>query len=157
MIIARAKGCIHTHTQNKRSCGQFTRQGHTVAQEPCVMPGGGLPCTGDARQWHHYPPSAHGPPRWYSYKKDRSKCFCVQYCKLIYSTKSNVISLSCMDYSLDSLLEAQWFTLELQLAFWQIPFPPQHCTMTTFSTSGRWLYKSKVLPFGLCNALATFA
>ena len=61
-----------------------------------------------------------------------------------------------IDESLDHLSGAQWFsTLDLCLGYLQVELEPEDKPKTAFVTK-RGLYQFKGMPFGLCNAPATF-
>jgi len=61
-----------------------------------------------------------------------------------------------MDDILDQLAGNSWFIiLDLKSGHWQIEIRPEDREKTAFSI-GRGLWQFKVVPFGLCNAPATF-
>jgi len=61
-----------------------------------------------------------------------------------------------MDEILDHLAGNSWFTtLDLKSGYWQIGIRPEDREKTAFSI-GSGLWQFKVMPFGLCNAPATF-
>ena len=89
-------------------------------------------------------------------KKDGSTHFCVDYRKLNSITKMDVYPLPWIDDSLDLLAECKYFTtLDLASDYWQVGMSQDSQEKTAFVTSDG-LYKFTVMPFGLCNAPATF-
>ena len=45
----------------------------------------------------------------------------------------------------------------MKAGYWQVPITEEHKEKTAFRTSAGGLYEFNVLPFGLCNAPATFS
>jgi len=89
-------------------------------------------------------------------KKDGTLRFCVDYRKLNAVTEKDCYPLPRMDDILDHLAGNSWFTtLDLKSGYWQIGIRPEDREKTAFSI-GRGLWQFKVMPFGLCNAPATF-
>ena len=89
-------------------------------------------------------------------KKDGSTRFCVDYLKLNEATIKDAYPLPRIDESLDHLSGAQWFsTLDLCSGYWQVELEPDAKPKTAFVTK-RGLFKFNVMPFGLCNAPASF-
>jgi hypothetical protein len=71
-------------------------------------------------------------------------------------TRKNSSPLPRIDATLDALNGASWFsTLDLKSVYWQVELEPSAKEKTAFS-AGKGLWQFKVMPFGLCNAPATF-
>ena len=89
-------------------------------------------------------------------KKDGSTRFCVDYRKLNAITKLDSFPLPRVDDSLDLLANTAYFSsLDLASGYWQVGMAPDSQQKTAFcSHSGH--YEFTVMPFGLCNAPATF-
>ena len=89
-------------------------------------------------------------------KKDGSTQFCIDYRKLNAVTKMDVYPLPRIDDTLDLLANNLYFsTLDLASGYWQVQMDGTSQEKTAFTTHAG-LYEFKVMPFGLCNAPATF-
>ena len=89
-------------------------------------------------------------------KKDGTKRFCVDYRRLNDVTLKDSYPLPRIDNSLEQLAGAQWFScLDLNSGYWQVEMDETDRAKTAFS-SRQGLFEFRVMPFGLCNAPATF-
>ncbi len=89
-------------------------------------------------------------------KKDESRRFCLNFCRLNNVTIKDTHLLARINDNLEALHGSVWFTtLDLQLGYWHIPICEQD--KHKISTSLRRLYESNVVAFGLCNGPKTCA
>ena len=89
-------------------------------------------------------------------KKNGKMRFCIDYRGLNGLTKKDNHPLPRIDELLDKFQGSKWFTsIDLKAGFWNVPIKLEDREKTAFITS-EGLYQFKVMPFGLCNAPATF-
>ena len=85
-------------------------------------------------------------------QKDGSTRFCVNYRKV----NEGAYLIPRIDEKLDTLAGAMLFsTLDLRSGYWQVEVDSKDQENTAFCTP-EGLFEFNVLPFGLCNAPATF-
>ena len=91
-------------------------------------------------------------------KKDGSLRFYVDFRQLNATTIKDAHPLPLIDDLLNALLGARWFsTLEFKSGYWQVPIQERDKEKTAFGMSGDQLFVFNQVPYGLCNAPATFS
>ena len=89
-------------------------------------------------------------------KKDGSVRFCADYRKVNEVTRKDAYPLPRINDTLETLSDSKIFsTLDLASGYWQVVVTENDRQKTDFCTT-EGLYEFKVMPFGLCNAPATF-
>ena len=89
-------------------------------------------------------------------KKDGSARCCIDYRQLNAVTKKDRYPLPRTDSCLDSMNGSKWFsTFDLRSAYHQVPINPPDREKTSFICH-RGSFQYRTMPFGLCNAGATF-
>src|SRR5260364_32192 len=89
-------------------------------------------------------------------KKNGKRRLCVNYRKLNSVTEKDIYPLPLIEEVLEAFHGARWFSsLDLASGYRQVAMREEDKRNTTFITKFS-TYKFNVMPFGLCNALATF-
>lgn len=90
-------------------------------------------------------------------KKDGTIRFCIDYRKINDVTVKDSYPIPRIDTTLDALSGAKWFsTIDLKSGYWQVEMKPEDKPKTAFSIPGGGHWQFLKMPFGLCNAGATF-
>ena len=91
-------------------------------------------------------------------KKDGSLRFCVNFRQPNAATIKDAHPIPRTDDLLDALHGARRFsTLDPKSGYWQVPIQEQDKEKTAFLTSSGQLFEFNQVPFGICNAPATFS
>ena len=91
------------------------------------------------------------------WKKDGSLHFCIDFCHLNACMKKDSYPLSRLQEALESLVGTGHFScLDLKSGFWQIRMDEASKQYTTFTMGNLGFFECNRMPFGLCNAPATF-
>ncbi|UYV72886.1 hypothetical protein LAZ67_10001072, partial [Cordylochernes scorpioides] len=89
-------------------------------------------------------------------KRDGKYRFCVDYRKLNNVTVKDVYPIPRIDEVMDTLQGSTHFSaIDLRSGYWQVEVEKRDKEKTAFTTA-HGLYEFNVMPFGLCNAPATF-
>ena len=90
------------------------------------------------------------------WKKDGSLHFCIDFCCLNAFMKDSY-PLPRIQEVLESLVDTSHFScLDLKSRLWQIRIDEMSKQYTTFTMGNLGFFECDRMPFGLCNALATF-
>ena len=90
-------------------------------------------------------------------KKDGSLHFCINFHCLNAHTKKDSYPLPRIQEALESLVGAGHFScLDLKYGFWQIRMDEASKQYTALTMGNLGFFKCDRMPFGLCNAQATF-
>jgi len=89
-------------------------------------------------------------------KKDSTFRVCIDYRSVNSVTRRDAYPLPRIDSCLDAMAEARWFsTFDLRSSYHQVPVAEEDRGKTAF-ISPKGMYRYRMMPFGLCNAGATF-
>ena len=90
-------------------------------------------------------------------KKDGTIRFCIDYRKLNQRTEKDAYPIPRIDGTLHSLAGSKYFTtLDLKSGYWQVELRETDKAKTAFQVGSLGFYECNRMPFGLCNAPATF-
>ena len=90
-------------------------------------------------------------------KNDGGLCFCINFCHLNVCMKKDSYPLPRIQGVLESLVDAGHFScLDLKSRFWQIKMDEASKEYTAFTVGNLGFFECDRMPFGLCNAPATF-
>ena len=91
------------------------------------------------------------------WKKDSTLHFCIDFHCLNALTRKDSHPLPCICKTLESLVGSAYYsTFDLTLGFWQVPMAEESKQYTAFTLGSMDLFECDRMPFGLCNAPATF-
>ena len=93
-------------------------------------------------------------------KKDRTLRFCIDFRKLNARTKKDSFPLPRMQETMEtmeSMVGARFFSsMDLKSGFWQVQMLEKSRQYTAFTVGSLGVYEFLRMPYGLCNAPATF-
>ena len=90
-------------------------------------------------------------------KKDGSLRFCIDFRRLNARTKKDAYPLSRMQETMESMVGTQHFScMDLKSGFWQVKMAEESRQYTAFTVGSMSVYEFLCMPYGLCNAPATF-
>ena len=90
-------------------------------------------------------------------KKDGTLRFCVDFRRLNARTKKDLYPLPRIQQALESMAGAAHFSLmDFKSGFWQVKMVPGSQPYTAFTVGNLGFYEFTRMPFGLCDAPATF-
>ena len=90
-------------------------------------------------------------------KRDGTLRYCIDYRRPNAVTKKDSYPLPNIQDCLESLDGAKFFSsMDLSLGYWQVKLTKDAKDKTSFYGTGGGLWPLKVMPFGMCNAPATF-
>ena len=90
-------------------------------------------------------------------KKDGSLRFCIDFRCLNARTKKDTYPLPRMQETVESMVGARHFScMDLKSGFWQVQMDEESRQYTTFTVGSMNVYEFLRMPYGLCNAPATF-
>ena len=90
-------------------------------------------------------------------KKGGALRMCIDFRKLNLRTVKDAYSLPRIEEVMHALRGASWFSsIDLKSGFWHVPLDDESKPYTAFTAGPLGFYEFERMPFGLCNAPATF-
>ena len=90
-------------------------------------------------------------------KKDGGLQFCIDFRRLNSRAKKDAYPLPQMQETMESMVGTRFFsTMDLKSGFWQVKMAKDSQQYTAFTVGSMGVYEFLRMPYGLCNALATF-
>ena len=90
-------------------------------------------------------------------KKDGSLRFCIDFRRLNARTKKDAYPLPRMQETMESMVGTRHFScMDLKSGFWQVRMDEESRQYTAFTVGSMGVYEFLRMPYGLCNAPATF-
>ena len=90
-------------------------------------------------------------------KKDGGLRFCIDFRRLNARTKKDSYPLRRMQETMESMVGARFFsTMDLKYGFWQVKMSEKSRQYTAFTIGSMGIFEFLWMPYGLCNAPATF-
>ena len=90
-------------------------------------------------------------------KKDGSLRFCIDFHHLNAQTKKDAYPLPRMQETMESMVGTQHFScMDLKSGFWQVKMDEESRQYTAFTVGSMGINEFLRMPYGLCNAPATF-
>ena len=90
-------------------------------------------------------------------KKDGSLRFCIDFQHLNAKTKKDSYPLPRMQETMESMVGTLYFScMDLKSSFWQVKMSEKARQYTAFTVGSMGMYEFLRMPYGLCNAPATF-
>ena len=91
------------------------------------------------------------------WKKDGGLRFCIDFQKLNAQTQKDTFPLPQIHDAINALSGSKYYTtVDLLSRFWQTPMEESSKQYTAFTVGTLGFFQCECMPFGLCNALATF-
>ena len=89
--------------------------------------------------------------------KDGTLRFCIDFRRLNARTKKDSYPIPKCPDTVESLVGAHYFaTIDLKSSFWQVKVSEESRQYTAFTVGSMGVYEFLCMPYGLCNAPATF-